>query len=202
MDLYISPFACSMAAHMVCQEGGIAVNLKQVQLRKKLVEDGTDFTEISDPAQVPVLVLDDGTILTESVAVLTYLADQAPERLLAPPPGDQLRYVFLQRLSFIATELHKRLFYPIFWLDDYHRDAAREAAPSRLALIARHLDHADYLVGDRYSAADAFLCWWTLMARPAEIDLSGFPQLLAHRKRCAARSATAEAIEYETKLLN
>ncbi len=59
------------------------------------------------------MLLDDGTLLTEGVAIMQYLADNVPDRQLLAPTGSISRYKTLEWLNYIATELHKG-FTPLF----------------------------------------------------------------------------------------
>ena len=202
MELYFSPFACSLAAHMVAREAEIEIELRQVKLKSKLLNDGTDFQSISPKGQVPALILENGQVLTESVAVLPYLASLKPEAGLMPEQGSPEYFQVLEWLSYISTEMHKRIFYPIFWLDEHHAQKALEAAPERLEHVAKAIENKTYLVGNRYCVADAFLCWWLILAPRAGIDLKPYPNLLEYKHRCAGREKSAAAIAYEKKLLD
>ena len=80
MQLYFSPFACSLASHITAREAGLDISLISVALATKRTADGEDFLAIAPKGQVPALRLDEGTVLTEGPAVLQYLADAAPTR--------------------------------------------------------------------------------------------------------------------------
>jgi len=105
MKLYFSPFACSFAAHSLALEAGIDLDLQQVDLRTKTLKGAGDFRDISPKGKVPALVLDDGTVLTENIAVLSYIADLKPGLNLAPPVGSLARVQMLEWLSYVGSEL-------------------------------------------------------------------------------------------------
>ena len=197
MKLYFSPFACSFAAHSLALEAGLDIDLQQVNLRTTTLEGGGDFRDISPKGKVPALVLDDGTVLTESIAVLSYIADLKPEPNLAPAAGSLERVQMLEWLSYVGSELHKGIFYPIFWLDKPHTEAARKSAPARLQYLSDHLKDKDYLVGSHFTAADAYLGWWLILAPRAGIDVEPFPILKDYHKRCTSRPSIAAAIAKE-----
>src|SRR4051812_998114 len=114
MELFYSPLACSLAAHIVCLEAGINVTLRRTDLPTGRVEGGGDLARINPMGCVPTLVLDDGRVLTENIAVLLFLGDREPGRSLAPAPDTYARYEVTRWLSFVATELHKKVNAPIF----------------------------------------------------------------------------------------
>ena len=72
MKLYLAPGACSLADHIALHEAGLEFDRVKVDLRIKRTEDGRDFTEINPKGYVPALVLDDGQLLTENVAILCW----------------------------------------------------------------------------------------------------------------------------------
>jgi len=146
---------------------------------------------------VPALVLDDGTVLTESIAVLSYIADLKPELNLAPAAGSLERVQMLEWLSYIGSELHKGIFYPIFWLDKHHAEAARKSARNRLQYLSDHLIDKEYIVGPHFTAADAYLGWWLILAPRAGVDVEPFPILKDYRKRFTSRPGIAAAIARE-----
>jgi glutathione S-transferase len=82
MKLYLAPGACSLAEHIALHEAGIAFERINVDLRAKKTQDGADFNQINPKGYVPALVFDDGTMLTENVAILDWIADRCPR--LAP----------------------------------------------------------------------------------------------------------------------
>ncbi len=82
---------------------------------KKRLENGDDYFVVNPKGQVPALLLDDGTLLTEGVAIMQYLADSVPDRQLLAPVNSISRYKTIEWLNYIATELHKG-FTPLFAL--------------------------------------------------------------------------------------
>lgn len=107
MKLFYKPGACSLASHITLRESGKDFTLDGVDLMKKRLENGDDFLAINPKGQVPALLLDDGTLLTEGVAIMQFLADSVPDRQLLAPVSTISRYKTLEWLNYIATELHK-----------------------------------------------------------------------------------------------
>ena len=75
MKLYYSPGACSLAAHIVADEADLRLQLEKVDLKSHKTENGQDYYTVNPKGYVPTIQLDDGSTLTENVAVLNYLAD-------------------------------------------------------------------------------------------------------------------------------
>src|SRR5262245_35414794 len=114
MELFILPMSCSFAAHVACLEAGLTPTLRCVHRDSKLLDDGTAYASFAPKTHVPAIRTDDGWVLTESSAVLQYIADLAPDRKLAPPAGTRERYRLAEWLNFVSTEVHKKHLWPIF----------------------------------------------------------------------------------------
>ena len=202
MKLYYTPGACSLSPHIVAAEAGIALELVRVNLGKTphTTASGADFSSVNPNGYVPVLELDDGQRLTEGPAIVQYLADQKPERALAPAAGTLARARLQSWLNFVGTELHK-MYSPWLFHADYGEQAqtvARGKIAERLGFVDRHLAaEGPYLMGESFTVADAYLftvvSWSTLV----NVDLSDFPALRAHLERVGARPAVREAMQAE-----
>jgi len=198
MKLYFYPGACSMAPHMVLRETGYSFDLDRVDLAKKQTAAGEDYSKVNPKGYVPALRLDDGQILTEAAVILQYLADHKPESGLAPTAGTLERYRLMEWLNFIAAEMHKALgalFNPKItpeWKDD------RIALfGQRCDYVTRALDGKPYLMGEKFSVADAYLFTILGWARLFKLDLSKWPALQSYANRIAARPAVQEAMKAE-----
>src|SRR5258706_1967431 len=106
MKLYYSPGACSLSPHIVLREAGLAFDLVLASTKTHKLQDGTDYYTINPKGYVPLLELDNGERLSEGPAILQYIADQVPDKELAPPYGTLPRYRVQQRLNFITSEVH------------------------------------------------------------------------------------------------
>lgn len=199
MKLYYSPFACSLAAHITCLEAGLAVELERAELSTKRIEGGADLLAINPMGQVPTLVTDDGHMLTENGAVLTYLADRLPEGGLAPAPAAFERYELTRWLGFVGTEIHKKGLAAIFGpeVPDAVRDYARASLAKPLGVVSRHLESRDVLVGERFTVADAYLFWALTIAPHGGVSLEPYPALRAYQQRIYARPAVKAAVLFE-----
>jgi glutathione S-transferase len=199
MKLYYSPFACSLAAHIACREAGLEFTLERAELATKRVEGGADFFGINPMGQVPTLVTDDGHTLTENGAVLSYVADRAPEKRLAPAFDDFDRYELVRWLSFVGTEIHKKGLASIFGMDtpDAVKEYARGAIHKPLGVLAAHLATRETLVGERFTVADAYLFWALTVAPYGGVELASYPVLRAYWERHLARPAVQTAVQFE-----
>jgi glutathione S-transferase len=198
MKLYFSPGACSLSPHIVAIEAGIPLELVKVDLSSKTVARDGDFWDINPKGYVPALLLDDGQVLTEGPAIVQYLADLAPAAGLAPPAGSFGRVRLQEALNYLTAEIHKS-YSPLF--NPAVLPAVREERLSylarRYALIDRQLAGRQYLVGDRFSVADAYLFTLTRWARAVKLDLSGLPNVEAFQKRIGSRKAVLQALRAE-----
>ena len=198
MKLFLKPGSCSLASHIVLEEIGRPYDTETVDLAKKLTASGADFWAINPKGYVPALLLDDGDLLTEGPAILQYLADLAPELQLAPANGSKARYQLQSWLTFIGTEVHKN-FSPFFnpAATPEMKDLARANLQRRLGYVNDQLAGRDFLMGDTFSVADAYLFTVVGWAKFVQLDLSAWPHLIAFQGRGAARPATQRALKAE-----
>lgn len=202
LQLYFSPMACSLASRIALMEAGLDVRYHQVHLLTKTVaDDDSDFRGISSKGAVPVLVLENGERLTESAVVLQYIADLRPESGLAPPFGSPDRYRVQEWLSFTGAEIHKAFLFPTFWYkDDASLAKPRARIAQTLSVPSTHLADREFLVGQRFTVADAHLTWALLLLRPAGVDIAQWPSLSAYLERMQARPTVRDAIATEMAL--
>jgi len=198
MKLYFSPGACSLSPHIALREAGLHFDLDQVDLGTKKTVEGKDFTSINPNGYVPALELADGQVLTEGPAIVQYIADQVPDKHLAPPAGSIARYKLMSSLNFISTELHKT-FGPLF-----KSTTPEEARNATLAYLAKRLDYVNtqlvktnFFCGDQFSVADAYLFTVLSWSRYVKLDLTPWPSVVAYLERVGARPAVHAALVAE-----
>jgi glutathione S-transferase len=160
--------------------------------------DGSDYYAINPLGYVPMLELDDGTRLREGPAIVQYIADQAPTRNLAPANGTLARYCLQEWLTFIGTEIHKS-FSPLFnaAMPEEGKQIYRDRLANRFQFVDKELQGKDYLMGDHFTVADAYLYTVTRWTKPMSINISAYPNLVAHHARVEARPAVQEALKLE-----
>jgi glutathione S-transferase len=191
VKLYYAPLACSLADHIALHEVGVAFDLVRVDIRSKLTETGEDFRQISAKGYVPALVLDDGQVLTENIAVLDWLSGHFPALAAQGPMGRSRQ---LEALAFISTEIH-RAFKPM-WHGGTDRDRARASATvSGLLQLMVGTMQGDYLFSDRLSVADCYLFVMLLWAERFKVEVPDAFAKLGDRMR--ARPAVQRAMATE-----
>lgn len=198
MKLYFSPGACSLSPHIVLREAGYAFDLQKVSTKTKELEGGGDFRKVNPKGYVPALGLDDGQVLTEGAAIVQYLADGKPEAGLAPANGTFERVRLQEWLNFIASEVHKG-YSPLFnpSITPEARAAVIERLSTRLAYVAERLDGKPFLMGARFTVADAYLFTVLRWSEFTHVDLSAWPVLKDYVARVAARPAVQAAMTAE-----
>jgi len=197
MNLYYAPGACSLAPHIVMREAGFPVDLKKVDLKAKQFEGG-DYKTVNGKGYVPAVKLEDGTVLTEAPVIMQYLADQKPDAGLAPKAGSMDRYRLQEWLNFITSELHKGMgnFFNPALTDDW-RKAVTDRLGLRFDWLSKQLEGKKYLMGDKFTVADAYLFVVLNWAGPSKFDMGKWPVLQEYHKRVAARPKVQEALKAE-----
>lgn len=198
MKLYYTPGACSLSPHIVLCETGLNYELVKVDLASHTVEDGSDYFSVNPYGYVPALGLDNGELLFEGPAIVQYLADQVSEKNLAPTAGTFERARLQQWLNFLSTELHKGvapLFNPV--MPDEAKAMFVERFSDRLTQLTSALGENDYLLGEQYSVADAYLFTILGWCPYFEFDLAPWPTLQAFQGRVGARPAVQQALKEE-----
>jgi glutathione S-transferase len=198
MKLYFAPGSCSLAPHIVINEGVLPIATERVLMREspRKTETGRLYAEINPMGAVPALELENGEILTENAVLLQFLAEMKPEAKLAPPRGGHEHWRFLETLNFVATELHKG-FSPLFsnpppeW-----REKVVEKIHTRFDLLQARLADKEYLHG-AFTVADAYAFTILTWAEKFDIDLNRWPKLRAYFDRVKSRPAVQRAIEQE-----
>lgn len=198
MKLYYSPGACSLSTHIALHEAGLPFEAVLASTKTHALADGTDYYTINPKGSVPLLEFDDGTRLTEASVILQWIADQVPERRLAPPAGTMPRYRVMEWLNFVSSELHKQfspLFNPAY--PEQAKALNREKLAGRYAWIDGQLEGRQYLLGDDFTVADAYLFVVTRWTVPMKIDLSARANLGAYLKRIEQRPSVQKALQAE-----
>ena len=198
MKLYYTPGACSLSPHIVLREAGLTFDLEQVDLASKRTKSGADYKAVNPKGAVPALQLDDGQILTEGPAIVQYLADRKPEAKLAPAAGTMERYRLQEWLNLITSELHKAIgafFNPN--LPDAWKTVLKDKLAVHFSLLSKTLEKQPYLMGQRFTIADAYLFNILSWTKQVGIDLGPYPVLTAFMSRVAARPAVQAALKAE-----
>jgi glutathione S-transferase len=195
--LYSRQGAGSLAPQMVLEEIGAAYELVWISKAPAEIEA---FRRISPAAKIPVLVLPDGTVVSESAAMLIHLTNAHPAAALAPVTGSSAHALFLQWMVFLSANAYEaalRYFYAARY------SAAGDAAAAQiksqaLADWTRHFEvvHAalsPYVLGAQLSAADHYLYMLASWYPPDDPALARLPKLGQHTELMRLRPATRKA---------
>lgn len=188
MKLYYLQGACSLATYISLLEAGQKFEAVAVERGTKKTADGNELAAINPKGYVPTLVLDDGTVLSENAAVLSYVATLNPTAKLAPAVGTVGYFKVVEWLGYINTELHKTI--SVVFRPNTPPEAAaiaRENVQKRLEYIEKALEKGPYLTGSDFTVADAYL--YVVMSWNARtgISLDRLPRLKAFVDRVADR---------------
>ncbi|MES2998534.1 MAG: glutathione transferase GstA [Pseudomonadota bacterium] len=199
MKLFYKPGACSLSPHIVLRETGLDFTLEKVDLTQKKTELGTDYLTINPKGQVPALFLDDGSLLTEGMAIVLYLADRVPNSGLIPPVGNLSRYHTIEWLSYISAELHKS-FGPLFnpKTPDEYKSIVRENLEKQFNYLDAVLKKNQYLQGNFFSVADASLFPILRWAIAMQFDICKHKHLKAYFDRVTTRPSVDAALVAES----
>lgn len=206
MKLYHAPGSCSQAIRIVLEETGIDAQVIKVDARKHLIEGGVSYYDVNELGYVPLLELDDGSYLREGPVIAQYLADQRPESQLAPNHGSMERYRLLEWLNFLTSEIHKG-FIPLLYAvaAGKYLDTAKPKLERRFAWLDTQLSEREFLMGDVFTVADAYLFaltgWgkaaWMKSVYNADIDFTSLKNLQAWYERVRNRPAVQRVLREE-----
>jgi glutathione S-transferase len=198
MKLYYSPGACSHAPHILLREAGLDFTIEKVDLAEKKTETGADYKKINPHGYVPALQLDNGAVVTEVAVINQYIADRVPAKKLAPANGTPERYTLQSWLNFISSEVHKQLA-PMFnpKLPDEYKTILKEKLATRFDTINAHLSKNTFVLGDSFTAPDAYLYTVLNWAKYFAIDLAKWPAIKSFMDRVAARPSAQAAAKAE-----
>lgn len=198
MKLYYAPGACSLSPHIVARELGIELALEKVDTKTKRTEHGADYWQINPKGYVPALVLDDGQTLTEGPAIVQYLGDRSAGSGIVPANGTFERVRLQEMLGYINSEIHKA-YSPLFSQATPPETRADRIAylRKRYALLEGILAEKKWLLGDAFTAADAYLFTVTRWAHAVKLDLGDMPALAQFMTRVHERPAVQSALAEE-----
>jgi glutathione S-transferase len=205
LRLYHSPMACSLASRFALAESGLPHEVVIVRTARG-EQKAEAYRRINPRGQVPALETDWG-VLTESSAILPFIADLAPQAELFPQVGGYDRAQGQAWLSFLSSSLHAALAAAMFPKEGCNtpQASAAAAAVARVAQVFQdidgHLQGRDHLL-DSFSVCDLYLLVFALW-RPAPVLAEGLqpmPNLDRVQQRLLARPAIAAVLGEEMKL--
>ena len=200
MKLYFSPLACSLASRIALYEAGADATFVEIDPKTKTTPDGEDFRARHMLGMVPLLELDDGSLLSENAAILQYIARTHADARLIPDGARGLAQV-QQWLSFVGSELHKATYVPL--LDKTAPAEVKAYALSKVELrftwLARQLEGRAFLA-DEFSIADCYLFAVLNWSSVTPVSLDAWPAVRAYHARLRDRPHVARAFTEELEL--
>jgi glutathione S-transferase len=198
--LYHAPLACSLAARIAAAEAGVPLHLEYLNLRTKELLSGGSLYDVNPLGQVSVLRLENGELLTETATTILWIQSQSKNIDFKIEADDPRYFQMIRWLGFCATELHKQIFRIVFYDEatEAVKDRIRELAPQRFALLDHHLADKHYLLGESFTAADAYLSWFFVLSDNARLDASAYPNLQAYQERVLNRPLIKTLIESDS----
>ncbi|TCL71464.1 glutathione S-transferase C-terminal domain-containing protein [Rhizobium sp. BK251] len=203
MKLYIADDTCSRAVQLIANEIGLTPEIVHYDVFGRSASNGDDFAKVNPLLYVPALSLDNQEgILAETTVVISYLADQHPEAGLIPAHGTLERAKLDQLLVFMATEIaqkHIPLMRKLLTVEGIEFTTNKLLTAYKV-LDDRLADGRPYLLGDKFSVADAY-AWATLWVRRSGVDIGHLKNFAAWKARIDARPAAIKALQDEAEIV-
>ncbi|MBL8833460.1 MAG: glutathione S-transferase N-terminal domain-containing protein [Rhodospirillales bacterium] len=205
LTLYFTPGTCVLATHIALEDAGAEFALKRIDFAKG-EQRAPDYLAVNPKGRVPALVAPEG-VLTETPAMLAYVAQLFPAAKLAPLT-DPFAFAQVQAFnSFLCSSLHVAHAHRMRgyrWVDA--DDAASIAAMQRkvpqsvaegFELVERHMLKGPYVTGETYTICDPYLFTLAQWMEADGVDPARFPKVAAHRARMASRPSVVRALAAE-----
>jgi glutathione S-transferase len=203
LTLYYATNTCALASHIALEEAGATFEARSINFGAA-EQTKPDYLAINPKGRVPALVTERG-VLTETPAILAYIAQRYPEKLLAPQEDP---FVFAELQAFNAylcatvhvAHAHRARGYR--WADDANAfEAMKKKVPQSVGacfdLIERKMFRGPWVMGDAYTIADPYLFTLARWMEIDGVDPAAFPRVLDHRDRMAERPAVKRALASE-----
>lgn len=207
ITLYYHRGACSTSNHFALEEAGVSYQAIEVHLDRADDPIAIKVRELNPMAMTPVLVLEDGTVLTQNAATLAYIADLVPEKKLLPARNTIDRAQAESWLSFIASDLHPTIIeyiYKALPATEEETESTKalydKRVARRLKVLEDRLAERDYILGYRYSVIDGYALIVLNWSVPAKVVLDPYPNIRAYMKRLEARPAIRRVREAEGQI--
>lgn len=200
LKLYYALGTCSLASHIALEEAGAAYEAHRVDF-SKAEQTKPEYLAVNPKGRVPALATERGT-LTETPAILTYIAQSFPEARLAPF-DDPFEFARLQSfLSYLCSTVHVAHAHArrgARWADDpAAHEAMKAKVPQNMAdcfsLLETTMFAGPFAMGETYTIADPYLFTIAGWLEGDGVDPSQFPRVHDHRHRMAERPAVAKVL--------
>jgi len=206
LKLYYAASSCALATHIVLEEVGADYSTQRIEFAKEQ-QKSPEFLKINPKGRVPALVTDRG-ILTETPAMLVYVAQSFPAAGLAPM-ADAFAFARMQSFNaYLCSHVHVAHAHRMRghrWVDadDAHSIAAMqrkvpETVGGAFEMIERDMLEGPWVMGDTYTICDPYLFTLAQWMEKDGVDLARVPRVVDHRHRMSERLAVKKAIAEET----
>ncbi|MDB5639816.1 MAG: Glutathione S-transferase [Bradyrhizobium sp.] len=201
--LYYAPGTCALASHIALQEAGAAYTTERLDFKSNQ-QNSPEYLAINPKGRVPALVTDHG-VLTETPAMLAFIAQSFPQAKLAPL-GDPHAFAQVQAFnSYLCSTVHVAHAHKgrgYRWAADEasFADMKRKVPQSvgaSFALIERDMLRGPWVMGDSYTICDPYLFTLAQWLEGDSVDLSTLPKVIEHRNRMSERPAVRKVLDEE-----
>ncbi len=192
MQLIYAEGACSLAVHIMLEELGVPYEGIKVSLKNKTVLESYNHR-----GYVPVLILNDGTVMTEAISILQYLSATHSDAFI--PKNLPERTKCIEWLSFISSELHKGLT-PLFYPDKAGNEflvKVKEKLHKRLQDMDQQLQNHAFLVGEIYTIADMYAFAILRIMENVGVSLNEFSGIQEYKSELEENLIIKKIIEKE-----
>jgi glutathione S-transferase len=201
--LWMAPYTCARVTAIALEEAGVDFETRLVRFMRG-EHKSPEFKRRNLKGKVPALEID-GTVLTENVAILAYLAERFPEAGLLPSMASPLkRAEVLADLCFCSSTLHPlvtRIRMPMFFAGAENalvvKQTAEAAMDEYFQLVEDRLASGPWWYGEAWTAMDGYLYWVFWRVEGAGYDVSRFPRFSAHARAMEQRPAVQRALARE-----
>jgi glutathione S-transferase len=204
LKLYYSPGSCALASHIALQEAGAAFTTERIDFKSNR-QNSPEYLVVNPKGRVPAMVTDRG-ILTETPAMLAYIAQSFPLAKLAPL-DDPFAFAQVQSFnSYLCSTVHVAHAHGgrgYRWADEESSlaDMKRkvpETVAAGFALIERGMLKGPWVMGETYTICDPYLFTLAQWLDRDGVDLSRLPKVMDHRARMSERPAVRNALAEES----
>ena len=196
---YSAAHSCGLATHIALHEANAQFDLVKIDFKSQ-EQQSPEYLRVNPKGRVPALVTSHG-ILTETPALLSFVAQSHPDALLAPLDDPFALAQIQELMSYLASTVHVAHAHKpraSRWADDPAAQAAMVAkVTENMAACADYLESrfvGPWALGDDYTIADTYLFTVTRWIRNDGVDLSRYPKLADHLERVTNRPATQRAL--------
>ncbi|WP_051539681.1 glutathione S-transferase family protein [Sulfitobacter sp. 20_GPM-1509m] len=204
ITLYYHRGACSTSNHFALEDAGVAYEAIEVHLDRKDDPIAQKVRKLNPMSMTPVLVLEDGEVLTQNAATLSYIADLVPEKALLPKPGTLARAQADSWMAFVASDLHPVIIEYIYkGFGETDAERARLVAfyedrvARRLIVLEERLAGQPYILGSAYSVIDGYALIVLNWSVPAGLSLDAYPSIRRYMEQIEARPTIRKVREAE-----